>query len=214
MKKMICTFGCVIALLLAGCQTQIVPPDAITNANQTVKDSAPDSDSASDGNPMNSDVDTDQSDGKNDPGTDTPSGDGIEIEGAPTSPEEFQREVDLNGNDKSDAVAVVTQPVDRKLKEEGSLHGEIEVTHELPVGEIELSEGKTILFHIETKSAAAELKITLTGSETGTILEGSVIGTGDISLEIDTSDEYTVVLENCSVYGVQFTIDYSIGGSK
>ena len=212
MKKMICTFGCVIALLLTGCQTQLVPPDAITNANQTVKDSAPDSDSTSDGNPMNSDVDTDQIDGKNDPSTDTPSGDGIED--APTSPEEFQREVDLNGNDKSDAVAVVTQPGDRKLKEEGSLHGEIEVTHKLPVGEIELSEEKTILFHIETKSAEAELKITLTGSETGTILEGSVIGTGDISLEIDTSDEYTVVLENCSIHGVQFTIDYSIGGSK
>ena len=212
MRKMICAFGCVIALLLAGCQTQLVPPDTITNANQTVKDSVPDSDSASDGNPMNSDVDTNQSDSKNDPGSDTPSGD--DIEGAPTSPEEFQREVDLNGNDKSDAVAVVTQPGERKLKEEGSLHGEIEVTHKLPVGEIDLSEGKTVLFHIETKSAAAELKITLTGSETGTILEGSVIGTGDISLEIDTSDEYTVVLENCSIYGVQFTIDYSIGGSK
>ena len=49
---------------------------------------------------------------------------------------------------------------------------------------------------------------------TGTILEGSVTGSGDISFEIDTADEYTAVLENCSLHEVKFTIDYSVGGSK
>ena len=100
------------------------------------------------------------------------------------------------------------------MKNEGSLRGEIETTHKLSIGKMELSEGDTVLFHIETKSADAELKITLTGTGTDTILEGSVTGSGDISFEIDTADEYTVTLENCSLRGVQFTIDYLIGGSK
>ena len=100
------------------------------------------------------------------------------------------------------------------MKNEGSLRGEIEVTHKLFLGKTELSEGETLLFHIETKSADSELKIILTGAETGKTLEGSVKGTGDISFEINMADEYTIVLENCSLHGVQFTIDYSIGGSK
>ena len=238
MRKMICAFGCVIALLLVGCQMQLDPSNTETNPNQTIEDSTPDSGSTSEGDPVNTDADTDQADendgagtdfahegdpanndtgsdqtdDKNDPGTDTPSGD--DLEGAPTLPEEIQGEVDLNGNDTSGAVTVVTQTGERKLKNEGSLRGEIEVTHKLSLGKMEPSEGETVLFHIETKSAVAELKITLTGAETGTVLEGSVTGSGDIFFEINTADEYTVVLENCSLRGVQFTIDYSIGGSK
>ena len=117
-------------------------------------------------------------------------------------------------DEKGGAATLDEQAGERELKNAGSLHGEIEVTHKLSLGKTELSEGETVLFHIEIKSADSELKITLTGSETGTTLEGSVTGTGDISFEINTADEYTVVLENCSLRGVQFTIDYSIGGSK
>ena len=238
MRKMICAFGCVIALLLMGCQTQFDPSNAETNSNQTIEDSTPDPGSTSEGDPVNTDADTDQADekdgaevepthegnpansdtgsdqtdDKNDPGTDTPSGD--DLVGAPTLPEEIQGEVDLNGNDTSGAVTVVTQTGERGLKSEGSLRGEIEVTHKLSLGKMALSEGETVLFHIETKSAGAELKITFTGSKTGITLEGSVTESGDISFEINTADEYTVVLENCSLHGVQFTIDYSIGGSK
>ena len=77
-----------------------------------------------------------------------------------------------------------------------------------------LSKGDTVVFHVEAKFADAELKITLTSAGTGTILEDSVTGSGDISFEIDTADEYTAALENCSLRGVRFTIEYSVGGSK
>lgn len=77
-----------------------------------------------------------------------------------------------------------------------------------------LSKGDTVVFHVEAKFADAELKITLIGAGAGTMLEGSVTGSGDISFEIDTADKYTAVLENCSLRGVRFTIEYSVGGSK
>ena len=205
MRKMICAFGCVIALLLVGCQTQLNPSNAETNSNQTIEDSTPNSGSTSEGDPVNTDADTDQADENDGAGTNTPS--------TPTLPEEIHGDADWTEFDPSDDATIRVWVEERELKNEGSLRGEIEVTHKLSLGKMELSEGETVLFHIETKSAGTELKITLTGAETGTVLEGSVTGSGDISFEIDTADEYTVVLENCSLRGVPFNIDYSIGGS-
>ena len=117
-------------------------------------------------------------------------------------------------NGSSGVVTLDERAEQRQLKNEGSMRGEIEVTHKLSVGNKELLEGETVLFNIKTKSADSELKITLIGAGTGTVLEGSVTGAGDISFGIDTADEYTVTLENWSLRAVQFTIDYSIGGSK
>ena len=243
MKKGICVLAGVIALTLAGCQMQFDPSNAETNSNQTIEDSTPDPGSTSEGDPVNTDADTDQADendgagtdfahegdpanndtgsdqtdDKDDPGTDTPSEDdpaNTPIQSAPTSGD--IRDTSSIENDSSGTAGAATldeQAGERKLKSEGSLRGEIEVTHKLSLGKSELSEGNTVIFHIETKSAGTELKITLTGAETGTVLEGSVTGSGDISFEIDTADEYTVVLENCSLRGVPFNIDYSIGGS-
>ena len=244
MKKGICVLAGVIALTLAGCQMQFDPSNAETNSNQTIEDSTPDPGSTSEGDPVNTDADTNQADendgtgkdtnfegdsantdadtnqtdSKDDPNTDTPSEDdpaNTPIQSVPTSGD--IRDTSSIENDSSGAAGAATldeQAGERKLKSEGSLRGEIEVTHKLSLGKSEFSEGETLLFHIETKSADSELKITLTGSETGTTLEGSVAGIGDISFEINTADEYTVVIENCSLRGVQFTINYSIGGSK
>ena len=218
MKKVICVLAGVIALTLAGCQMQFDPSNAETNSNQTIEDSTPDPGSTSEGDPVNTDADTNQTDSKDDPNTDTPSEDdpaNTPIQSAPTSGD--IRDTSSIENDSSGAAGAATldeQAGERKLKSEGSLRGEIEVTHKLSLGKSEFSEGETLLFHIETKSADSELKITLTGSETGTTLEGSVAGIGDISFEINTADEYTVTLENCSLRGLQFTIDYLIGGSK
>ena len=212
MKKRICVLGCVIALMLAGCQMQFVPPNPETSPGQRIENSTPDPDGTSESDPVITDAAPNQTDNNNNPGTDSSSED--ELAFRPMLPEEIHGEVDLNGNDSSGAVTIRVWAEERELKNEGSLRGEIEVTHKLPVGNMELSEGDTVLFHIETKSADSELKITLIGAGTGTILEGSVTGTGDISFEIDTADEYSVVLENCFLRGVQFTIDYSIGGSK
>lgn len=295
MKKMICVFLCVIALMLAGCQTQHDLSNTETDQSQIVENSPPNPDSTSksdsvstgagsnqadenddagagpssegdsantdtdtdqagekdgaetdtssesdpantdadtdqadekddpgtdsthEGDPANNDTGSDQTDDKDDPGTDTPSEDdpaNTPIQSAPTSGD--IRDTSSIENDSSGAAGAATldeQAGERKLKSEGSLRGEIEVTHKLSLGKSELSEGNTVIFHIETKSAGTELKITLTGAETGTVLEGSVTGSGDISFEIDTADEYTVVLENCSLRGVPFNIDYSIGGS-
>ena len=212
MKKRICVLAGVIALTLVGCQMQFVPPIPETSPSQRIENSTPDLGSTSESDPVITDAAPNQTDDKNNPDTSTPSGD--ELASRPVLPEEIRGEVDLNRNDTSGAVTVVTQTGERELKNEGSLRGELEVAHKLPIGKRGLSEGETVLFHIETKSDGAELKITLTGAQTGIVLEGSVTGSGDISFEIETADEYTVVLENRGRSAVQFTIDYSIGGSK
>lgn len=41
MKKAICVLGCVIALMLAGCQMQFVPPNPETSPSQRIEDSTP-----------------------------------------------------------------------------------------------------------------------------------------------------------------------------
>ena len=212
MKKAICVLGCVIALMLAGCQMRFVPPNPETSPSQKIENSTPNPDGASESDPVITDAAPNQSDDYNNPDTDNPSED--DLTDAPALPGEIHGNADQIEHILSDDVTIVERTGERELKNEGSLRGEIEVTHKLPVGNMELSEGDTVLFHIETKSADSELKITLTGVQTGTTLEGSVTGTGDISFEIKTADEYTVTLENCSLRGVQFTIDYSIGGSK
>lgn len=266
MKKTICIFGCMIALMLAGCQAQHdpsmdtgqispsgssnlgvpsagnpmntetgadqtdtkdnpngdTPPEDDSTDTNTVSDQTdgkdnPNADTPSEGDPVNTDAGSNQTDSKDNPGTDAPSEDdpaNTPTQSAPISGD--IRDTSSIENASSGAAGAATldeQAGERELKNEGSLRGEIEVTHKLPIGKRGFSEGDTVVFHVEAKSAGAELKITLTGTGTGTILEGSVTGSGDISFEIDTADEYTAVLENCSLRGVQFTINYSVGGS-
>ena len=180
-----------------------------TSSNQTNSKDNSEADTPYDDNSSNTETSSDQVVGKDDTGANTSSED--ELAGEPTLPEEISGEVNLTGNDPSGAVTIVEQVGERQLKSEGSRRGEIEVTHKLSIGKAELSKGDILLFHIETKSAEAELKITLIGAKTGITLEERITGSGDISFKIDTTDEYTVILENCSLRGVQFTIDYSIG---
>ena len=100
------------------------------------------------------------------------------------------------------------------MRDQFSLRDEIEVTHKPTCGTMTLDEGDTVLFSLDTTFSGVELKITLTGTQTGTILEGYVTGSGEMPFEINTADEYSVVLENRGRGAVQFTIDYLIGGSK
>lgn len=211
MKKMICIWGCMIALMLAGCQTQ---QDPSMGAGRIPSSGSLNVGAPSTGDPVNTDAGSNQTNGKGNPGTDTPSKE--DPANTPTQSAPISGDISSIEND-SDAAGTATlseQAGERELKNGDSLRGEIEVTHKLPLGKMNLSEGDTVVFHVEAKFADTELKITLTSGGTGTILEGSVTGSGDISFEIDTADEYTAVLENCSFRGVQFTIDYSVGGSK
>lgn len=237
MKKTVCILASILTFALTGCQTQLEQSDAETNSSTTTSNSSSDLDNTSESNTVNddtnsgqvggkddneadtpcndnssnTDTDSDQIDDKHDPDTDTSSEDNLA--GKPTLPEEIGGEVNLTGNDSSGAVTIVGQAGEHQLKSEGNRRGEIEVTHKLPIGKAELYKGDILFFHIETKSAEAELKITLVSDKTGITLEERISGSGDIYFKIDTTDEYTVVLENCSPRGVQFTIDYSIGGS-
>lgn len=209
--KMVCVLGCVIALILVGCQTQLNLSNTKTNSGQIIEDSVPNLGSTSGSNSVNTDAESKQTDSKDNSGTETSSeGDpaNAPIQSAPISGDSSWNE------DDSDSVVILDEKVgEHKLKTEGSLHGEIEVAHKLPCGKMALSEGDTAFFHFEITSDDAELKITLIGTETGMALVDSVIGSGNISFEINIADEYTVVLENCSLCGVKFTVDYSIGGS-
>ncbi len=184
MKKVICILGCAIALILAGCQTQFALP--------------------------NSTPDSGQIDIEDNLGTDRPAGDAFASD--PTRSESSRGKNSSNENDSFASVTLSREECE--LKKEGSLRGEIEVIHKLTCGKMTLSEGDTALFHLETPSDSAELKITLIGVETGKTLEASVTGAGDVSFEVNKADEYIVLLENCSLSGVKFTIDYSFGGSK
>ena len=212
MKKTICILGCVIALMLTGCQTQ---HDPSMDTDQIFPSGSSNVGVPSASSPVNTDTGSDQTNGKDNPNTNTPSED--DSANTPTQSALISGDIgDISSieNDSPDAATLDKQDGERELKNEDSLRGEIEVTHKLPIGKTNLFEGDTVVFHIEAKSADADLKITLTGTGTGTILEGSVTGSGDISFEIDTADEYTAVLENCSLHEVKFTIDYSVGGSK
>jgi len=212
MKKTICILGCVIALMLTGCQTQ---HDPSMDTDQIFPSGSSNTGVPSASNPVNTDTGSDQTNGKDNPNTNTPSED--DSANTPTQSALISGDIgDISSieNDSPDAATLDKQDGERELKNEDSLRGEIEVTHKLPIGKTNLFEGDTVVFHIEAKSADADLKITLTGTGTGTILEGSVTGSGDISFEIDTADEYTAVLENCSLHEVKLTIDYSVGGSK
>ena len=208
MKKAICVLGCVIALTLAGCQMLLDPPNGETDSNRTIEHSTPDPGGASGSDP----VPTDAVPNYTDPGTDAPPGD--DPVGTPALPGEIHGNADQLEYFPFDSVTILEWVEERVLKDEGSLRGELEAAHKLPIGKRDLSEGDTVLFHIETKSDEAELKITLTGAGTGTVLEGSVTEASELSFEIDIADEYSVVLENRGRGAVQFTIDYSIGGSK
>ena len=212
MKKTICILGCVIALMLTGCQTQ---HDPSMDTDQIFPSGSSNTGVPSASNPVNTDTGSDQTNGKDNPNTNTPSED--DSANTPTQSALISGDIgDISSieNDSPDAATLDKQDGERELKNEDSLRGEIEVTHKLPIGKTNLFEGDTVVFHVEAKSADADLKITLTGTGTGTILDGSVTGSGDISFEIDTADEYTAVLENCSLHEVKFTIDYSVGGSK
>lgn len=209
MKKTICIFGCVMVIMLAGCQAQLEQSNTETNSGQIIENSVPDFGTTSESDSVNTDADSKQTNSKDNAGTDAISGD--DPAKAPTQSAPISGDGSWSEDDSFGHATLLSE--ERELKKEGSLRGEIEVSHKLPCGKVNLSEGNTVLFRIETKSDGAELKITLTGAETGTVLEGSGTGSGNISFEIDIADEYTVVLENCSLSGVKFTIDYSIGGS-
>ena len=215
MRKKILVLACIGALMLAGCQKQFDPSNAGSNLNQTTSDSTTDPVRPTESDPANTDTDLSQTDGRDDPSADTSSVD--EPTNTPTLPDEIGGNVNSveTGNDDLGWVTVTSTTGNRELKSEGSLRGEIEVTHKLTCGTMTLDEGDTVLFSLDTSFSGAELKITLTGAQTGTILEGYVTGSGEESLfETDTADEYSVVIENCGRSAVQFTIDYSIGGSK
>lgn len=209
MKKTICVFGCMIMLMLAGCQAKLDASDTETDSGQIIENSAPNLGSTSGSGSVNTDAGSKQTDSKDNSGTDASSGD--DSASAPTQSVPISGDGSWSEDDSTGYATLLSE--ERELKKEGSLHGEIEISHKLPCGKVNLSEGNTVLFRIETKSDGAELKITLTGAETGTALEGSVTGSGELSFEIDIADEYAVTLENCSLRGVKFTIDYSIGGS-
>lgn len=211
MKKMICIWGCMIALMLAGCKTQHGPS---MDAGRIPSSGRFNVGAPSTGDPVNTDAGFNQTNGKGNPGTDAPSKE--DPANTPKQSAPISGDISSIEND-SDAAGTATlseQAGERELKNGDSLRGEIEVTHKLPLGKMNLSKGDTVVFHVEAKFADTELKITLTSGGTGTILEGSVTGSGDISFEIDTADKYTAVLENCSLRGVRFTIEYSVGGSK
>lgn len=215
MKKAICVLGCVIALMLAGCQMRFVPPNPETSPSQKIENSTPNPDGASESDPVITDATPNQTDNYNNPDTDNPSVN--DPTNTPVWPDEIGGEVNSveTGNDDLGWVTVTSTTGNRELKSEGSLRGEIEITHKLTCGTMTLDEGDTVLFSLDTSFSGAELKITLTGTQTGTVLEGYVTGSGEMSLfEIETADEYSVVIENCGRSAVQFTIDYSIGGSK
>ena len=176
MKKTICILGCVIALMLTGCQTQ---HDPSMDTDQIFPSGSSNTGVPSASNPVNTDTGSDQTNGKDNPNTNTPSED--DSANTPTQSAPISGDIgDISSieNDSPDAATLDKQDGERELKNEDSLRGEIEVTHKLPIGKTNLFEGDTVVFHIEAKSADADLKITLTGTGTGTILEGSVTGSG------------------------------------
>lgn len=176
MRKVVCILGCVLMLVLVGCQMRPNP----TSSNQIIEENRTGKGSTSEDNPTLL------------PG----------IKGS-----------SLNENSLDGNVTLNEKAGEHELETKRSLHGEIEVAHKLPCGKMILAEGDIALFHLDPATGDAELKIILTGTETGMTLEDSVTGSGDISFKIDISDEYAMILENCYLRGTKFTIDYSIGGS-
>lgn len=72
MKKTICILGCVIALMLTGCQTQ---HDPSMDTDQIFPSGSSNTGVPSASNPVNTDTGSDQANGKDNPNTNTPSED-------------------------------------------------------------------------------------------------------------------------------------------
>ena len=214
MKKTICILASILTFAMTGCQTQFDQSNSKVDPSQTTRDSAPDSGSTSEGDSVNIDVSSDHTDKNDDSGSDAVSED--DSDKASIGWEDIGGDINSVeiGNDDLGWVAVTSTTGKHELKSEGSLRGEIEITHKLTCGTMNLDEGDTVLFSLDTSFSGAELKIILTGTQTCTVLEGYVTGSGEMSVfEIEKADEYSVVIENCGRSAVQFTIDYSIGGS-
>ena len=127
MKKVVCVLGCVIALMLAGCQMLLDPSNPETNSSQTIENSTPNPDSASESDPVITDAAPNQTDNYNNPDTDNPSVD--DPTNTPVWPDEIGGDVnsvEIDGDNLDWATITVGE---RELKSEGSLRGEIEVTH-------------------------------------------------------------------------------------
>ena len=131
MKKTICILGCVIALMLTGCQTQ---HDPSMDTDQIFPSGSSNTGVPSASNPVNTDTGSDQANGKDNPNTNTPSED--DSANTPTQSALISGDIgDISSieNDSPDAATLDKQDGERELKNEDSLRGEIEVTHKLPI---------------------------------------------------------------------------------
>lgn len=97
-----------------------------------------------------------------------------------------------------------------ELKRDGQARGEIEAGMKIDYRKATLTKVSNVTFNVDCKQKLTNIKITLTDRKTGKLLEGNVIGKGEISFDIDTDGEYIVTIENCSDKGTYFTIEYRI----
>lgn len=68
-------------------------------------------------------------------------------------------------------------------------------------------------FDIKCVRNDAKLKLVFTGNKGGEILENIVMGSDNVSFEIEVDNKYSVMIESISNFDVDFTLEYFIGGS-
>ncbi len=82
------------------------------------------------------------------------------------------------------------------------MRGNIALFMRIDIGTVELAAGAAPRFDLTGSEADATLRFLLTNAETGEIAEGSVTGSGGVTLKIAAAGKYVFTLENLSASDV------------
>lgn len=101
----------------------------------------------------------------------------------------------------------------QELKRSGRMRGNIALFMRVDIGTVELAANTVARFDLTSSKEDAALRFLLTNAETGEVVEGTVTGSGGLTLKITAAGPYVLTLENLSELDVYFTVDYAFGGT-
>lgn len=101
-----------------------------------------------------------------------------------------------------------------ELEPSGRMRGNLARSMRIDIGTVELAAHTTSRFDLTSSEENATLRFLLISADAGEAVEGSVTGSGGVTLNITAAGRYVLTLENLSELDVYFTIDYAFGGTS
>ena len=118
-----------------------------------------------------------------------------------------------DGTDGTGGVWAIEKSAPQELKPVGRMRGNIARFMRVDIGTVELAAHTVARFDLTGSEENAALRFLLISVGPGEVVEGSVTGSGGVTLKVNAAGTYVLTLENLSELDVYFTVDYAFGGT-